>query len=260
MDEYRQIPVGGMTESKDAGERGLYRIAGAAAFITVLVMVLEMIITLLPRGGAGEVGVMTVESWFDLFHESRFMGLRNLGLMNMFALFFTIPVYAALYWIHRRGHGVFAALAVILYFIGIAIYLAGNTAFSMLALSHSYQAAATEVERTMILAAGRALLARGESHTAGTFLGFFFMEGAGIVISGVMVRSRIFGRVAGYAGIAGYLFLLLYDIFSSFVPAASQSAVLFVLIGGPLSLLWSVLIGIRLLRAFSGFSVFAETE
>jgi hypothetical protein len=237
-----------MSGSNDTGEPGLYRVAGVAAFITVLVMVLEMVITLLPAGSIGEVGVMTVESWFALFHESWFMGLRNLGLMNLFSLFFTIPVFTALYWIHRKGHGAFAALAAILYFIGIAIYLAGNTAFSMLALSHGYQAAAIEAERTMILAAGRAMLARGESHTAGTFLGFFFMEGAGIVISGVMLRSRIFGRVAGWAGIVGYLFLLLYDIFSSFVPALSQGAMLLVLIGGPLSMLWSVLIGIKLLR------------
>ena len=38
------------------------------------------------------------------------------------------------------------------------------------------------------------------------------------------------------------MFLLLYDIFSSFIPVLCQSAVL---IGGSISLLWEVPIGIR---------------
>lgn len=237
-----------MNEKNQSNDRGLYRIAGVAALITFLVMVLETCITLLPGGGLGEVDVMTVANWFDLFLENSFMGLRNLGLMNMLSLFFTIPIYVALYMIHRRGHGAFAALAAILYFVGVAIYLADNTAFSMLSLSHSYAAVASEADRTMILAAGKALLARGESHTAGTFLGFLFLDGAGIAISVVMLRARTFSRVAASAGILGYLFLLLYDIFSSFVPMVSASAMLFVMIGGPLSLLWDVLIAVKFLK------------
>ena len=237
-----------MNEENQSNDRGLYRVAGVAALITVLVMVAEMVITLFPGEGRGGVDVMTVADWFDLFLDNSFMGLRNLGLMNMVSIFFTIPIYVALYMIHRRGHGAFAALAAILYFVGAAIYLAGNTAFSMLALSHGYAAAASEADRTMILAAGKALLARGETHTAGTFLGFLFLDGAGIAISGVMLRSKIFGRVAALAGILGYLFLLLYDIFSSFIPMMFASAMLFVLVGGPLSLLWDVLVSVKFLK------------
>ena len=237
-----------MNEENQSNDRGLYRIAGIAALITVLVMVLEMVITLFPGGGIGQAGAMTVADWFQLFQENEFMGLRNLGLMNMLSVFFAIPIYVALYMIHHKGYRTSAALAAILYFVGMAIYLAGNTAFSMLSLSHSYAVAATDAERAMVLAAGRALLTRGESHTAGTFLGFLFLDGAGIAISVVMLRAKVFGRVAGYAGVFGYLFLLLYDIFSSFLPALSQGAMLFVLIGGPLSLLWDVLIAVKFLR------------
>jgi len=38
-------------------------------------------------------------------------------------------------------------------------------------------------------------------------------------------------------------------MFSSFVPMMSGSAVLFVMIGGPLSLLWDVLIAVKFLKA-----------
>lgn len=98
----------------DLKGRSLYRTAGIAAVITVVVMVLEMAITLLPGGGRGGVEVMTVVDWFALFQENWFMGLRNLGLMNMLAIFFAIPIYVALYNIHRKGYGAFAALAAIL--------------------------------------------------------------------------------------------------------------------------------------------------
>jgi len=240
-----QIPDTEVTASND---RSLYRTAGIAALITVAVMVVEMLITLLPAGAHGGVEVMTVVDWFELFQNNGFMGLRNLGLMNMLAIVFTIPIYVALCLIHRRSHGAFAALAAILFFVGVAIYLSNNTAFSMLSLSRSYETAASEAEKTMILAAGKALLARGESHTAGTFLGFLFLDAAGIAISLVMLRARVFGVVAALAGTLGYLFLLLFDIFSSFVPALFEAAMLFVLIGGPLSLLWDVLIAVEFLR------------
>jgi hypothetical protein len=127
-----QIPDTEVTASND---RSLYRTAGIAALITVAVMVVEMLITLLPAGARGGVEVMTVVDWFELFQNNGFMGLRNLGLMNMLAIVFTIPIYVALCLIHRRSHGAFAALAAILYFVGVAIYLSNNTAFSMLSLS-----------------------------------------------------------------------------------------------------------------------------
>jgi hypothetical protein len=71
----------------------------------------------------------------------------------------------------------------------------------MLSLSQSYTVAATEAEKTMILAAAKALRAQGESHTAGTFLGFLFLDTAGIAISVIMLRARIFGIVTPLAGI-----------------------------------------------------------
>jgi hypothetical protein len=232
--------------------RGPYRTAGVAALVAILVMVLEVGITALPGGGRTGTEALTVVGWFELFGEYPFMGLRNLGLMNMVATFFTIPVYLALYVLHRQSESeqarLAAGLAVILFLVGLAVYFANNTAFSMLSLSHSYAAAAGEGQRLSIEAAGRALLAQGESHTAGTFLGFLLLDLAGILVSVAMLRGEVFGRFAGIAGIAGYLLLLLFDVASSFVPSLFGIAMLFVGLGAPLSLVWYLLIALRLLR------------
>src|SRR5659263_181190 len=58
----------------------LYRVGGMAALGTVLVGLVEMDITFLPGGNTVK---KTVFDWFTLFQNNRFMGLRDLGLLNI---------------------------------------------------------------------------------------------------------------------------------------------------------------------------------
>jgi len=92
---------------------------------------------------------------------------------------------------------------VILEFIGISVYLANNAAIPMFVLSGKYAAAATDAQRSLLLAAGQAVLTRGEDFTPGAFLAFLFLGIAGVAISWVMLRSGIFGKAASYTGILG---------------------------------------------------------
>jgi hypothetical protein len=82
----------------------------------------------------------------------------------------------------------------------------------MLSLAHRYAAATAEAHSAALVAAGEALLAVGASHTPGTFLAFFLAELAGIIISVVMLKGRVFGKAAAYAGILGYALLLIFEI------------------------------------------------
>jgi len=86
---------------------------------------------------------VTAVEWFTLFQSSRFLGLRNLGLLNIVFTTMEIPIFYALYSAHRRTDRALATLAMIVAFIGVAVFLATNRAFSMLALSSRYAAAAT---------------------------------------------------------------------------------------------------------------------
>jgi hypothetical protein len=226
----------------DSNWKSLYKVAGTAALLALLVMVLEIFITLLPGGGRTESGVSTITDWFDLFQNNWFMGLRNLGLMNIISIISGIPIYLALYAAHRQVNKAYAALASILFFIGLSIYIANNTAFPMLALSGKYLAATTDAQKSLIVGAGEALLAQGESHTPGTFPGFFLCEIAGILISLVMLHGKVFSKLSAYTGIVGSGFLFIFEICSAFVPSLFQTAMIFVAIGGISSLLWYVLI------------------
>ena len=181
---------------------GIYKLGGVAALGAVLIGVIEIGIMFLPGGNTTQE---TVLDWFILFQEYPFMGLRNLGLLNIFLNILAIFTYLALYAAHKDDKNQpYAALAMIISFLGIGVFFATNRAFPMLALSQEFAAAATEAQRTMLEAAGQSMLSVGASHTPGTFLAFFLVEVAGVMISVVMLRSKIFGKAAAYAGILGF--------------------------------------------------------
>ncbi|MGB3635444.1 MAG: hypothetical protein WA982_15485 [Rubrobacteraceae bacterium] len=232
---------------------GLYRIGGVAALITVLVALLDIIVSLLSGERDVEPGRLSATDWFARFQESRFLALRDLGLWNIANTILSIPVYLALYGAHWRERSrPFAALAAILSFVGAAVYTSNNKALPMLALSDRYAAASTDAERARLAATGDAMLAQGEDFTPGSFSGFFLAEVAGIVMGIAMLRSWIFGRFNAWAGISGSGLLLAFTAWVTFVPAAFRRAMVLAMGGGLLSMAWHILTARRLFRLGSG--------
>jgi len=226
--------------------KGLYVVGGVAALLTVLNGLAEIGITFLPGGGMSS-GPMTAADWFVLYRSSPFLGLRNLGLLNIVFTILSIPVSYALYAAHRRTHKAFAGLSLLTALLGVAVFLATNRAFPMLALSSRYAGAGTEAQRAALAAAGEAMLAVGQSHTAGTFLAFFLSTLAGVAISIVMLRARVFSTASAILGIAGFSLLLIFECTSDFAPGFPASFA-FAVSGGPLSLAWDLLVGLGLFQ------------
>jgi len=223
----------------------LYTLGAIAVLGTVLVGVVEILITLLPGGMAVSE---TTYDWFALFQTNGFMGLRNLGLLNILFNLLSIPTYFALYSAHRRNNQPMAALSMIVSFLGVAVFLATNRAFAMLNLSQQFTLATTVEQRNLLAAAGQAMLVVGESHTPGTFLAFFLSESAGLLMSIVMLRGKIFSRMNAYAGLLGYGTLLIFEVSSSFVPALQNGAMIFALLGGISSMVWGLLTARRMIK------------
>jgi hypothetical protein len=232
-------------QNTDSNWKSLYRLGGVAALSTVLVGIVEIIITFLP---GGNTPYETVFDWFTLFQNNWFMGLRNLGLLNIFFTALGIPTFFALYGAHRRSSQTLAALAMIVSFIGAAVFYATNRAFAMLDISNQYALATTEAQRAILAAAGQAMLSVGKSHTPGTFMAFFLSEFAGILISIVMLRDKLFSKTNAYVGLLGYTSLLVFEVCTSFVPALQGVAMIFAMLGGILSLVWSILVARKLFQ------------
>ncbi|HLO30111.1 MAG TPA: hypothetical protein VK249_13290 [Anaerolineales bacterium] len=239
------------SENVSSNWTNLYKLAGAAALLAVLVALTDIALTFFPAG-AEQPGTMTAVDWFRLFQANWFFGLRNLGLLpNILTLVLLIPIFLALFAVHSQTYQAYAALAMILSLVGTAIYLSNNAAFPMLALSAKYAAATTDAQRTLFTAAGEAVLARGEDFTPGAFVGFLFGEVGILAISLVMLRGGIFGKATAYAGILGAVCLTLFTVWSTFIPVLFQVAMILALIGGLSSIAWYVLTARRLFQLSS---------
>lgn len=230
----------------DSRWRSLYQVGGISALIAVLVNLLDIIISF--AGGDGAGGTLTVVGWFELLKGNAFLALRNLGLFNVIGMTLAVPLFLALYGVHRRRDRAHAALAAVLLFMGAAIYIGNNKALSMWALSGQYTAATTEAQRSLYAAAGQALLAQAEDFCPGAFMGFLFPSMANILMGTVMLRSRIIGRWTAWAAIVGPAFLLVFTVCATFVPALFDQVMVLALVGGLLSMAANILIALRLLQ------------
>lgn len=233
-------------DTVDSNWKSLYKTAGVAVLIAVSLMVLDIIATIMSKEVI-QFGTFTAIDWFTLFHTNWLSGLRNLGLFNVLEMTLTVPMFFALFAAHRHVNKTYAALAMILSLAGMAIYISNNAAVPMLVLSGKY-AAAADTQRPLLAAAGEALLARGEDFTPGSFIGFFLGELANLTIAFVMLRGRVFSKATSYTGIFGVALLTVYTIWATFIPALQSVAMIFAMIGGPLSTIWSILVARRLFQ------------
>jgi hypothetical protein len=236
---------------------GLYKVGSAAALVAVLIFRrwLGVEFLLFRRIGIIRVGPRampnTVLDWFMLLHAHRLIGLTLLNAFDMVNYVLVGLIFLGLYAALRRTSRSSMTLALALCFVGIAVYLASNPAFSMLTLSDQYAAATTDAQRSMLLAAGQALLALHNPNVLGqATLSFFLVTLAGLIISTAMLSSRVFSKGTAYTGILANVFGLGYPLGVALAP----STVVLALVALSLSVsacflvIWYLLIAHRLFQ------------
>jgi hypothetical protein len=234
------------SENNETPWRRLYWLGGVAALLSVLVYVVDISISF---GGVNPApGARAAAEWLTRLQGNPLLELRNLGLGNVISLTLGIPMFLALYTALRRASPTGAALALLLFLAGMAIYIANNAAVPMLVLSGRYAAATTEAQRSGLTAAAEAILVRGEDFTPGPFWGFFMGQTASLAISAVMLRGQVFGRAAAVTGLLGNACLVVFTLGATFAPASFNLVMGFALVGGLLCLAWLVLLARRLFQ------------
>lgn len=212
------------------GWKPLYRIGAVAALISIAFIVIAGVVF------ATNPPPTTIEGWFRLYHDNWLVGLLDADLMMLASYVMTGVIYFALYGALRKVNQPFMALATALAFVSMAAYYAANPAFSMLTLSNQFAAATTDAERVAIQGAGRAVMA---NWTGTAFdMAYFLSAIALIIVSLVMLRSNIFGKVTAWMGLAVGVLTL--------VPAtAGTIGVVFSFIALVPTVIWLVLIAWR---------------
>ncbi len=220
--------------------QALYKTAAVLAMLIVLAGLIDTITSML-GGEVRQNSAIGIVEWFSLFQNRPFSAFSYLGLINMVTLSLSAPIFLALCRAHWKTQPAFAALATVFFFMGVAIYISTNTVFSLFALSRQY-AAAAEAQKPFLEASGRALLALGADLTPGTFKGFFFTQMAGLLMTGVMLRGRVFGKWTGWFGLAGYILMSIFFVLAAFVPESFNLAVAVSMPGGLLLLAYHILL------------------
>jgi hypothetical protein len=168
-------------------------LAGLAGGIIAVLLVGEVVVyAFFPRPE-------TALEHFNLFQENRLVGLLTLDLLGMVAYLAFIPLILALYLALRRSAEAVMAIAAAVFFLGIADFFATNNLFAVLTLSDQYAAASTSAERELFLAAGEAMLALFNENAF--LVSYVLVSASWALISTVMLRSQIFGRITGWSGL-----------------------------------------------------------
>ncbi len=229
----------------------LFRIGGAAALVCA-VMYLVALVVYVPASLAAPPPESVLD-WFALFQIAPLTGLFFLGLADIVIMTLWCPMSLALYAALSPTNKAWSTIAAALVFVGIAVYLSTNTAFSMLSLSNRFAAATTQSDRSILLAAGQAILAVSEG-TGGQYMGMPLAWLGGLILSIVMLGSRPFGRTTALTGILGLALLLAGMPFAGYATTGPTTPVVSAIVGvsyvggGLLSLAWYVLVGVRLLK------------
>ncbi|MGA7411095.1 MAG: hypothetical protein WBW33_11455, partial [Bryobacteraceae bacterium] len=78
--ELKQVIDAGSAKS---GWKGLCKLGGTTVLIAAVIPLVEIGIGFLPGVERASQGTVTATDWFRLFQDHWFLGLRNLGLLNL---------------------------------------------------------------------------------------------------------------------------------------------------------------------------------
>ena len=222
-------------ETEKADWNSMYTIGGVAALMQLGLTLLIILISFVGALNPGEPN-----EFLAILYTDRVVS----GLLDDFTSLIVVALYLgtfpALYVALRRVNPTYTALATLFTVVGVTVVFATHSGLSMFYLSEQYAAAATEVQRAQLLAVGQAVMASDMWNSTGGYMAGILLQGAGVIISLVMLRSKEFRAVTAWAGFFGNAFDLTQHLLHPFAPSISG-----VLLGiaGPFYLVWFVMLG-----------------
>lgn len=242
------------TKQSQRGENGdaqaqwksIYILGGIASIFSLIAVVFDIVVGSSTGGNLSALPQTAVDR-FTQFQENPWLGLYYLDLLNVVNQMISIPVYFALYAVHRKINKPYALLALVIFLVGTTVFVTTNTALPMLELSRKY-ATATESRKVLLAAAGEAMLARGSHGSLGVFIGFLLPTIAGLVMSFVMLRGSVFSKANSYMGMVGNALMSVYIVLVTFAPAIKDMTMIFAMPGGLLLVAWMVMATVRLFQ------------
>ncbi|MDJ0754349.1 MAG: hypothetical protein QNJ45_12580 [Ardenticatenaceae bacterium] len=223
-----------------SGLKGLYRMGGVAAFLQLAaILILTIVIaTLGPKP-------TTAEEYFAIHQSSRVAAVLRGDFLLLILIGLYLGTFPALYMALRHLNPIATAMATLLTIIAVTLTFSSESTFSLLHLGDLYGAAETDAQRVQLLAAGEAVIATDMWHNSGAYMCGILLQGSGVMISLIMLRSKAFSKITAYSGLLGNGLDLIQHVLHPLVPGVSA-----VIMGvmGIFYLVWFPMLGRDLLR------------
>jgi hypothetical protein len=220
--------------ARSAAWATLFRIGGIAALgVVALVPIQAVIFVLWPPP-------TTVLDYFTVFQTNALLGLLDLDLLLIIDQLLIVSVLLGLYVALRGTDASLMLLGTTAGVIGALLFIVSREAtFSMWTLSQQFAVAGSDAQRAALVAAGQTMLT---TYTGTLFSVGYVLSGLAMLLaSAVMLRSTVFSRATGIAGIAAGV--------AGLVPASFGTLGLVLSFISLLPMLaWLVLIGRRFLE------------
>jgi len=215
--------------TEDSLWKNLYTIGGIAALIQ-LASILTYTVVMAVLG----VPPANVEEYFAAFQSAPVGTIFRGDFLLLFLIGGYFGTFPALFLSLRKVSPAAAMFATLFTFVAVTICFATESTFALRHLAGQY-AIADEAQRAQLLAAGDAVIASDMWNSSGAYVSGFLMQGGGVIISLVMLRSREFSKVTAIAGLLGNAFDLTQHLLHPFAPSIAAPIQMLM---GPFYLVW----------------------
>lgn len=224
----------------DKDWQNFHRLSGYASFFLLAIMIVYAVILIF-------LGPQPTDalSYFNLARQSPIKALLVSDLNVPIALSAYFFIFLSLWKILKDLNRPLVTLASALTCMAVAITILNNTDLALIGLAKDYFASDDAQEKLMIEAAGKALFANNMWHSSSSYFCGILMQGSGVLISLIMLKSKNFRGITAYSGIWGNGFDLAQHIIHLSLPS---TAGLLLKIAGPGYLIWYIFLGLDLLR------------
>ncbi len=216
------------------------KLSGYAALFQFL-----MIIVMTVGGAIAGSKPQTVIQYYTIANESL---VKIIFAGDLAVLVMLLPYYLtflSLWKILGGNDDPKVLISVIFTYIALSSIILLNNDFALIKLAGEYAKSVSDIEKQTILAAGKSLFVSDMWNSTAAYLSGIFYQGAGLLISFVILRSKQFNKWTAYTGIWGNGFDLLQHVIHPILPGIAQ---IILMIAGPGYLLWFIFLGRDLIK------------
>ena len=226
----------------DSNWKPFLKLGAICSFLFLLYTIATILILLFIGGQPKEIIDI-----YHLFEINKFTTLLRLDILAVVFIPLYYMIFYSIYGILKNRNNPATMFWTLLVFIGVTLFLATPSAYSLLDLSDKYAMTNDVLSKNQLLAAGEALLACNMWNMTGAILGGILIQIGALGISILMLKDTNFGKSIAIIGIIMYSLDLLHFFIGFFNPLLGG---IVLAVAGTLYLAWFPMIGFKLLKIY----------